>query len=96
LEIVRSKTSRICPLICEAGFRAEGERCVALAPAPPPAAGPVRRAIRDRVQQRLAPEAAAPSPGGGRVSCGKFGCIAVKPGCRVVPGPDLQEAVACN
>jgi hypothetical protein len=28
LEVVRSKQSRICPLICDHGFRSEGERCV--------------------------------------------------------------------
>jgi uncharacterized caspase-like protein len=28
LDIVRSKPTRICPLICEYGYRADGERCV--------------------------------------------------------------------
>jgi uncharacterized caspase-like protein len=31
LDAVRSKRSRICPLVCERGFRADGERCVAIA-----------------------------------------------------------------
>ena len=31
LDAVKAKTSRICPLICERGFRAQGERCVAIA-----------------------------------------------------------------
>jgi uncharacterized caspase-like protein len=30
LDVVRSKQSRICPLLCERGFRADGERCVAI------------------------------------------------------------------
>ena len=31
LDVVKSKTARICPLTCERGFRADGERCVAIA-----------------------------------------------------------------
>ena len=31
LEVVRGKSSRICPLICEIGYRADGERCVKIA-----------------------------------------------------------------
>jgi hypothetical protein len=28
LDVVKGKTGRICPLICETGYRADGERCV--------------------------------------------------------------------
>jgi len=28
LDTIKAKTSRVCPLVCEHGFRAEGERCV--------------------------------------------------------------------
>ena len=28
LEVVKAKTSRICPLVCETGFRADGDKCV--------------------------------------------------------------------
>jgi uncharacterized caspase-like protein len=31
LDAVRSKTGRICPLICETGYRADGERCTKIA-----------------------------------------------------------------
>jgi uncharacterized caspase-like protein len=30
LDIVRGKTARICPLICEHGFKADGDKCVAI------------------------------------------------------------------
>ena len=30
LEAIKTKASRICPIICETGFRADGERCVAI------------------------------------------------------------------
>jgi hypothetical protein len=30
LEIIKKKSSRVCPLICQHGFRADGERCVAI------------------------------------------------------------------
>jgi hypothetical protein len=83
LDAVRSKTSRVCPLECERGFRAEGEKCVeipktaARPPEPPPARKPER-------QQRQAPAAAAPSSGGqARVACDRFGCKSVPRNCRV-------------
>jgi len=28
LDVLKSKTGRVCPLICDRGFRADGERCV--------------------------------------------------------------------
>src|SRR5262249_40560669 len=28
LDAVKGKTGRICPLVCETGFRADGDRCV--------------------------------------------------------------------
>src|SRR5882757_9988522 len=28
LDAVKSKSSRICPLICDHGFRADGDRCI--------------------------------------------------------------------
>jgi hypothetical protein len=31
LDVVKGKTGRICPLICETGYRAEGDRCVKIA-----------------------------------------------------------------
>ncbi len=31
LDAVKSKTARVCPLICDTGFRADGERCVKIA-----------------------------------------------------------------
>jgi hypothetical protein len=83
LDAVRSKKSRVCPLECERGFRAEGDKCVeipktaARPPEPPPARKPDR-------QQRQAPAAAAPSSGGqARVACDRFGCKSVPRNCRV-------------
>ena len=28
LDVVKSKTTRVCPLVCDHGFRADGERCM--------------------------------------------------------------------
>jgi hypothetical protein len=28
IDVVRGKTARICPLVCEHGYKAYGERCV--------------------------------------------------------------------
>jgi hypothetical protein len=34
LDIVKSKTARICPLICDHGYKADGERCAKISCAP--------------------------------------------------------------
>ena len=40
LEAVRSKKGRVCPLSCEPGYRAEGDRCTKMEAGKPPPAGP--------------------------------------------------------
>lgn len=71
LEAVRSRKGRVCPLSCEAGYRAEGERCVkmeASKPAPAEPADPPR-------EQALARAAAAYANGTYKT------CMGATPGC---------------
>lgn len=106
VDAVKTKTSRICPLTCERGFRAEGERCVAIA-------CPAGQQLNDMGKcEKRPPKAAAKSEAptreprrtgessGGEVVCNRSGCEKVKPGCRVQNvGNQLQfrnDTIVCN
>ena len=74
LDAVRSKTSRVCPLVCGRGQKADGDRCVAITCDPGFMVGsdgackkrpdpPERKAVARSEPARAAP--AAPAHGGG-------------------------------
>jgi uncharacterized caspase-like protein len=77
LDGVRAKTSRVCPLVCAAGQKAEGDKCVAITcdagfslnsqgvcrKNPPPAPAPAKTVSRER-QPAAAPAAPAARGGG--------------------------------
>jgi uncharacterized caspase-like protein len=98
LDAVRAKPSRVCPLECERGFRAEGERCVEI---PKTAAKPPEPQPRSSNRpQPQAPAATAPPSGGGqRIACDNFGCKSVPRNCRVESTFDdrfgSQQRVIC-
>ena len=78
LDAVRSKSSRVCPLVCGKGFRAEDDKCIE---APTTAARPEsNRAIP--AQEPKPAEAAKPSSSGG-IICTSRGCQPVPSNCRV-------------
>jgi uncharacterized caspase-like protein len=73
LEAVRSKKGRVCPLSCEPGYRAEGERCTKMeANNPPPA--PAEPVDLPR-EQAMARAAAAYANGTYKT------CMGATPGC---------------
>jgi len=72
LEAVRSKKGRVCPLSCEPGYRAEGERCTKMeASKPPPAVEPA-----DLPREQALARAAAAYANGTYKSC-----MGATPGC---------------
>jgi hypothetical protein len=85
LDAVLSKKSRVCPLECPRGFRAEGEKCVEIpkTAAKPPAAAPPPPARSSGDRPARQQQAAPPSTGAPRVACDNFGCKPVPPKCRV-------------
>jgi hypothetical protein len=100
LDAVLSKKSRVCPLECPRGFRAEGEKCVEIpkTAAKPPAAPP--RSTSDRPPRQQAPAAAPPpATSSPRVACDNFGCKPVPSKCRVQSTFDdhfgSQQRVIC-
>jgi Caspase domain len=81
LDAIKSKPARICPLICEPGFKPDGERC-AMIPTPK----------RDETQ-RPRPEAQAPkAQPEGQIVCNSGGCRPVKKGCHLGAGRGYSAA----
>jgi hypothetical protein len=97
LEAVRSKASRICPLVCARGYHADGEVCVANVcpfgfdlkddgtcqkPSAKPSKGPVQRRSAGAGRPVVG---VAPSKAG-TTTCGRNGCQIVPAGCHAVRG----------
>lgn len=94
LDVVKSKTARICPLICDHGFRADGERCVKISCKAGFEVGDDNTCERIEVKKPVAKRdsgkrtadkpAEQPKPsGGGQYVCGQGGCRTVAKGCRI-------------
>jgi hypothetical protein len=108
--ILKAKPTRVCPLECDRGFRAQGDACVRIACPRGQVLGD-----NDRCESRKAPKAAAKPPAGQpepparrqspkadatpeRVVCGQTGCFPVKRGCRSelrASGYDSVAVVTC-
>jgi hypothetical protein len=102
LDAVKGKTSRVCPLVCDHGFKASGDACVKIACR----AGyiindgnecervhdkkPVatREDTKKRDTERKQIDAAPVKPSAsGQILCNHAGCRPVSPGCRVANRP---------
>jgi hypothetical protein len=101
LDAVRSKPSRICPLICERGFKADGDRCAKITCRTGYEVGDdntcekieVKKPTAKREepkrerQERVSTETAPAKPqASGQMFCTQQGCRPVKPGCRIETG----------
>jgi hypothetical protein len=100
LDVVRSKKARICPLVCDRGFKADGDTCVRISCKPGYRAGDdgACAKIDDKkpVAKRQTPAAepksefAAPAKQqaqtSGQVYCNNQGCHPVHKGCFIAPG----------
>lgn len=101
LDAIKSKPGRVCPLVCNRGFRADGDSCVKIACRSgyhvnddnecekiqdrKPVAA--REGTRKRDEQRRQSETAPAKPqASGQMLCNEAGCRAVRSGCRVVTG----------
>jgi uncharacterized caspase-like protein len=99
LDAVKSKPGRICPLVCEHGFKADGERCTKISCRAGYEIGDDNEcekietkkpaAKRDeapaaRTQRTASEPAAAAKPApSGQVICNNTGCRPVAKGCRI-------------
>jgi uncharacterized caspase-like protein len=98
LDAIKLKSARVCPLICDHGFRVDGDRCSKIVCADGSVLNddnecerqrtkkPVARRDEDRpaVRDRPRPEAgtARPQPSG-QVVCNSIGCRPVERGCHI-------------
>jgi uncharacterized caspase-like protein len=100
LDAVKGKTGRVCPLICDTGYRADGDRCVRIACRAgyqlgddgacekiekKPAARRAEPKPRREPSERAKLDAAPAKPQAtGKIICTQGGCRPLKPGCRIV------------
>jgi uncharacterized caspase-like protein len=109
LDAVKDKPSRICPLICEYGFKADGDRCTKITcragyeigddntcekiAVKKPSAK--REESRREGSERAKAEASPPkSQASGQVICGQGGCRSVQKGCRLEAFPYSGAALS--
>jgi hypothetical protein len=97
LDIIKKKSSRVCPLICQHGFRADGERCVAIVckagtvlnddneceKKSPKREREAKKPKPDRSRHADDGEASAKPQASGQMVCGQGGCRPVRKGCRL-------------
>jgi hypothetical protein len=98
LDAIKAKPGRVCPLVCDHGFKADGDACVKIAcragfrvnddnecekvQDKKPVA--TREDAKKRDTERKQVEAAPAKPSAsGQMLCNQAGCRPVKPGCRV-------------
>ncbi|WFU75935.1 caspase family protein [Bradyrhizobium sp. CB2312] len=101
LDALKAKPGRVCPLVCNFGFKADGDQCVKITCRAGYRVGddnecekiqekkPVatREDSRRRDADRKATEAAPSKPeASGQIVCNSAGCRPVQKGCRLVAG----------
>jgi hypothetical protein len=110
LDVLRAKTTRVCPLQCERGYRANGTTCVKVACKRGYTAGDNGQCERNRPRTQSVPRPRSrnvditPGPrltrsadsqsDARRVVCGQNGCLPVRPGCRGEVRPSGQSEIA--
>ena len=101
LDAVKQLKTRVCPLVCGKGFKAEEDRCVAIACG--------RGLVRNKATGECEHETKAVTAGpkhegrtdGGEIFCDRTGCRAVPNGCRTeyanaVVGSGSGSVLRCN
>ncbi|EHR01881.1 caspase family protein [Bradyrhizobium sp. WSM471] len=100
LDAIKARSGRVCPLVCDQGFKADGDACVKIAcragyrvnddnecekvQDKKPVA--TREDAKKRDDERRKVEAAPAKPQAtGQIVCGQGGCRPVRPGCRLQP-----------
>jgi uncharacterized caspase-like protein len=108
LDVVKSKPARICPLVCDHGYRADGERCTRIACRAGFEVGDDNSCERIEPRRRRAgreprfvagpqrtasqPAASARQQPSGQIICLASGCRPVRKGCRL----EIQGYSASN
>lgn len=110
LDAIKAKPGRVCPLVCDRGFKADGDACVKIAcragyrvnddnecekqPVAAKDVAPKRDADRKKAESTPTKPQAS-----GQVICNSAGCRPVKKGCRIVGpqnGSGMNSTEVCN
>ncbi|MCK1289929.1 caspase family protein [Bradyrhizobium sp. 30] len=99
LDAIKAKTGRVCPLVCDHGFRADGNACVKIAcragyrvnddnecekPLEKSSVGSRTDTRRDTDRKRAEETSTKPeSRSSGQMYCSDTGCRPMRPGCRI-------------
>lgn len=99
LDAVKSKTARVCPLICEHGYKADGERCTKITcragyevgddntcekiEVKKPVAKRQQPLIGDQKKRAMTQTPATKPQSTGQIACDSQGCRPVPKGCRI-------------
>jgi hypothetical protein len=99
LDVVKSKPERICPLVCDPGYRADGERCIRITCRAGFEVGddnscerikPKRRPVQHELRSVSSPRRTASEPraitrtqSSAQIICLAAGCRPVRKGCRL-------------
>ena len=106
VDAVKTKSGRVCPLVCSYGYQANGERCDKIVCRAGYELGddnscekivprkPVT-ARRDAAPARTSQGPARQPQASGELACGRGGCSAVSKGCHVQAGL-MNDTVVCN
>jgi len=102
-DAVKSKAARVCPLICDHGYKADGDRCAKISCAPgsfvnddnecekkrdkPIAKREEPRAPLDRTERSKTEPAPTKPQVSGQIVCNNGGCRPVQRGCRIEQRP---------
>ncbi|MGM4895957.1 caspase family protein [Tardiphaga sp. 215_C5_N2_1] len=90
LDLVKSKTGRICPLVCESGYKADGDRCTKVTCRAGYEVGDNNACEKIEVKKpptKRAPsttQVAAPAAPSAQIICGNGGCRPIGKGCKLV------------
>ena len=102
LDALKSKPSRVCPLVCQHGFRAEGDACSKIVCRAGFEVGddntceriPPRRPPVARERREPSPRAADARPSSsGQLVCPGGICRPVRRGCRLAPDTSVNSAI---
>jgi uncharacterized caspase-like protein len=104
IDVIKGKSTRICPLQCQRGYRADKDVCVKITcPRGQVLGADGECTARDKRKSVTAPDAkpsdapAAKPAGGSQIYCNATGCRQLKPGCRAVQQDMRWEAqIVCN
>ncbi|MCK1480404.1 caspase family protein [Bradyrhizobium sp. 197] len=111
LDAIKAKPIRVCPLICERGFKADGDECVKITcragsrlnddnecekvQDKKPAA--TREQIKKRDTERKKDETAPmKQQSSGQMLCNQAGCRPVSHGCKLVADPSTSNSAGIN